>query len=53
MTMQWIAHHGFRYRAEVQSREEWQARVLNFTEWLLLVSVVGLTAFFVISFATL
>jgi len=53
MTMQGITHHGFRYCAEDQGRDEWKARVLYFIDWLLLVSVAGLTVFQVISFFTL
>lgn len=53
MAMQCITHHGFRYCGEVQGREEWNAKIRNFAGWLLLVSVVGLTVFFVISFSIL
>lgn len=53
MTTQFIAHHGFRYCAEVKGREEGEVGVRTIAGWLLLIAVVGLTAFFVISFSLL
>ncbi len=53
MTIQCINHHGFRYSAELKTREELDAGVEIFTGCLLVIFVVGLTAVFVISFSNL
>lgn len=50
MTRRYIIHHGFRYWAEVKTKEELEAEANAFEGWLYLLLAVGLTAFFTIAF---
>jgi hypothetical protein len=53
MAIQYITHHGFRYCADDLGKGKWSDKAINIIDWLLLISVAGLTAFLVISFSIL